>query len=169
VKSIIAGKKPLLTHRAKGRRAALVLDLSGRKYVAGEDRPAVFGSDDWMLEQQLRSEKEAKAWRRLREDLRATPLAASRANHGGSATLKALVRFGLATLGAHFAWLMAVATQVGQFELWLAMAAGFVITLALSMFGAARGIVHLLAQAAGWMIVAAVALSGVWLAFQFLN
>jgi len=159
---------PLLNHRAKGRSAALVLDLSGRKYVAGDDQPA-FGSDDWMLEQQLRSEKEAKAWRRLREDLRAAPLAAGRANHGGSAMLKALVRFGLATFGAHVAWLAAIASQAGQFEVWLAMAAGFVVTLALSMFGAARGIVHLLAQAAGWMIVAAVALSGVWLAFQFLN
>lgn len=161
-------------HRSKGRRAARVLDLSREEHDARDDRPA-FGSDDWMLEQQIRSEKEAKAWRLLRQDLRATPLAAGGAgapidyNHTGSAALKALVRFGLATFGAHVAWLVAVASQLGQFEIWLAMASGFVITLALSMFGSARGLVHLLAQAAGWMIVAAVALSSVWLAFQFLS
>ena len=159
---------------SRNRHVSRVLRRPARALGASNDQPA-FGSDNWMLEQQIRSEKEAKAWRLLREDLRATPLAAGRANplidydHTGSATLKALVRFGLATFGAHLAWLMAVVTQVGQFELWLAMAAGFVITLALSMFGAARGFVHLLAQAAGWMIVAAVALSGGWLAFQFLS
>jgi hypothetical protein len=164
---------PLLNHRPKGRHAARVLDPSGRQFAAQGEKPA-FGSDDWMLEQQIRSEKEAKAWRLLREDLRATPVVAGRVNapidynHSGSVTLKALVRFGLAALGAYIASLAAVAAQAGQFEIWLAMTAGFVITLALSMFSSARGFVHLLAQAAGWMAFAAVAVSGVWLAFQFL-
>lgn len=163
-----------LNYRTKSRRPPRVLDLSGRNNDAPHDRPA-FGSDDWMLEQQVRSEKDAKAWRLLRQDLRAAPLAAAHANasidhnRSGSATLKALVRFGLATFGAHFASLVAVASQLGQFEIWLAMAAGFVITLALSMFGYARGFVQLLAQAAGWMIMSAVAMSGVWLAFKFLG
>lgn len=128
--------------------------------------------DDWMLEQQLRA---VQAWRQLREESTSSPpLRAAAAqtvdySHSGSSTLKALVRFGLATVGAHVAWIVALASQAGQFEIWLAMAAGFVITLALSMFGAARALVQLLAEAAAWMIVAAVALSSVWLTFQFLS
>lgn len=163
-----------INHRSKSRRASRVRRLSEGDLGASSDQPA-FGSDNWMQVQQIRCEREAAAWRLLREDLRANSLAADGAkppidyDHRGSATLTALVRFGLATLGAHLAGLMAVAGQVGQFELWLAMTAGFVITLALSMFSAARGFVHLLAQAAGWMIVAGVSLSGMWLAFQFLR
>jgi hypothetical protein len=164
-----------VSYRPKSRSAARVVDLSGRDYDAQDERPA-FGSDDWMLEQQSRSEQDAKAWRLLRQDLRATPLAAGSSanapidfNHTGSTTLKALVRFGLATFGAHVAWIVAVATQLGQFEIWLAMAAGFVITLALSMFGYARGLVNILAEAARWTLVSAVALSALWLAFQLLR
>jgi hypothetical protein len=164
-----------VSYRPKSRRASRVVDLSGRDYDAPDERPA-FASDDWMLEQQSRSERDAKAWRLLREDLRATPHAAGSSanapidyNNTGSATLKALVRFGLATFGAHVAWLVAVAFQLGQFEIWLAMAAGFVITLALSMFGYARGLVNMLAEAARWILVSAVALSALWLAFQLLR
>ena len=161
-----------VNYRPKSRRPSRVVDLSGRDYGAPHDRPA-FGSDDWMSEQQVRSEQEAEHWRMLRRDLRATPRAAPRGNapidynRSASATFKALVRFGLATFGAHVAWLVAVAAQLGQFEIWLAMATGFVVTLALSMFGYARGLVHLLAEAARWMLVSAVAMSGLWLAFQF--
>ncbi len=128
-----------------------------------------------MLKQERRAETEAQTWRDLREESLFSRTLTHPAkptmdyHHSGSATLKALVRFGLATLGAHAAWLIAVAAQLGQFEVWLAMAAGFMITLALSMLGVSRWLVHLLAQAAGWMVFAVVALSGAWLAFQFLS
>jgi len=137
--------------------------------------PPALGSDEWMLKQQWRAETEAQTWRELREESLSSQSLTRPAkgrmdyHHTGSTTLKALVRFGLATFGAHVAWLSAIAFQLGQFEVWLAMVAGFTITLSLSMFGAARWLVHLLAQAAGWMVFAAAAMSGAWLAFQFLR
>lgn len=138
-------------------------------------RRSAMGRDAWMLKQQLRAESEAQRWRQLREESVFPPFLIHPAqkamdhHRSGSATLKALVRFGLATLGAHAAGLTAAAAQLGQFEVWLAMVAGFVMTLALSMFGAARGFVHLLSQAMGWTIVAAVGASSLWLAFQFFS
>ena len=142
-------------------------------------RPAL-ASDDWMLEQQVRAEMEAEAWRRLRADLSTlTPqVAATPApqpviiedefdhHEEGSTVLKALVRFVLAAFCAYLAYIAAVDSQLGEFEIWLAIAATFSITLALSMFGFAREFVHMLAETARWLIIGAAALGGVWILFQ---
>jgi hypothetical protein len=141
-------------------------------------RPAL-ASDDWMLEQQVRAEMEAEAWRRLRADLSTlTPQVAAAApapqvlepefdHHSeGSTILKAIVRFVLATFCAYLAYIAAVDSQLGEFEVWLSIGATFFVTLALSMFGFAREFVHMLAETARWLIVSAVALGGVWILFQ---
>lgn len=145
--------------------------------TASRSRPAL-ASDDWMLEQQVRAEMEAEAWRRLRADLAAPvpepiappPTAAVAPPldyHSASSTiLKALVRFMLAAFGSYLCWLAAIDSQLGAFEVWLAAGAGFVITLALSMFGFARDFVHFLAETARWIIIAALALGALWMMFQ---
>lgn len=131
----------------------------------------VLASDAWILEQQVRAEMEAAAWRRLREDM-ATPPALAPPNEvvdyhrAGSAILKALVRFGIAMFGAYLGWLAAVDSQFGQFEIWLATAAGFAIALSLSMFGYAREFVHVLAETLRWAIICGVALGAAWMMFQ---
>jgi hypothetical protein len=144
-------------------------------------RPAL-ASDDWMLEQQVRAEMEAEAWRRLRADLSvpAPQVAAAPAapppqviveeefdhHSAGSTILKAVVRFVLATFCAYLAYLAAVDSQLGEFEIWLSIGATFFVTLALSMFGFAREFVHMLAETARWLLISAVALGGVWILFQ---
>jgi hypothetical protein len=141
--------------------------------TAARGRPAL-ASDAWMLEQQVRAEMEAQAWRQLREHMAAPPpeLAAPANDapfdhhRASSAMLKALVRFGLAAFGAYLGWLAAVDAQLGAFEVWLATAAGFAITLALSMFGYARELVHVLAETARWAIITAVGLGALWMLFQ---
>lgn len=143
-------------------------------------RPAI-ASDDWMHEQQLRAELEAEAWRRLRYDL-AQPLPAQayveappappakRFDHhrAGSTVLKALVRFTLAAMTAYLAWIAALDARLGEFEIWLAVGATFLVTLSLSMFGLARELVHTLAEAARWALLLIVGLGGVWFLAQSL-
>ena len=141
--------------------------------TAARGRPAL-ASDAWMLEQQVRAEMEAQAWRQLREHLAAPPPAAAEPandapfdhHRAGSAMLKALVRFGLAAFGAYLCWLAAVDSRLGEFEVWLAAGAGFAVTLALSMFGYARELVHVLAETARWTIITAVAFGALWMLFQ---
>lgn len=141
--------------------------------TASRSRPAL-ASDEWMLERQIRAEMEAEAWRRLRADLArpepVVPPQPTRApldyHTASSAILKALVRFVLAAFGAYLAWLAAKDSQLGEFEVWLATGATFLITLALSMLGGARGFVHLLAETARWGIMAALALGVMWMMFQ---
>lgn len=140
-------------------------------------RPAI-ASDDWMHEQQLRAELEAEAWRRLRQDLGVPapppqiylyPATAEPQRQGfdhhkaGSAILKGLVRFAMAAFAAYLAWLAAVDSQIGAFEIWLCVGSAFVVTLALSMFGFARELVHTLAEAARWALLMAMGLGGLWL------
>jgi hypothetical protein len=142
-------------------------------------RPA-FASDDWMLEQQLRAELEAEAWRRLRYELAvpealpapppeaAQPPAPEFDHHQtGSTILKGLVRFMLAAFGGYLAFLAAVDGNLGEFEIWLAVGAAFLVTLALSMFGAARQFVHLLAETARWIIILAAGAGGAWLVLNW--
>lgn len=143
--------------------------------MTGSQRPA-FASEDWMLEQQMRAEMEAEAWRRLREQLAPPqPLPAPAAperpdtpdfHRSGSAMLKALVRFGLAAFFAYLAYLAAVDGGLGEFEIWLAIGATFVATLALSMFGPMRGLVLVLAETMRWVIIATAGLGAVWLMLQ---
>lgn len=136
-------------------------------------RPAL-ASDDWMLEQQVRAEMEAQAWRTLREQMAAPPpaLPAPSAvppleHHSASSTvLKAFVRFVIAVFGAYLGWLAAVDSHLGEFEIWLATASGFFILLSLSMFGYARDFVHLLAEVTRWMIICGVAFGALWMLFQ---
>lgn len=143
--------------------------------TASRSRP-VLASDEWMLERQIRAEMEAEAWRRLRADLAAPvpelaappPPAAEPLDYhsASSAILKALVRFLLAAFAAYVGWLAARDSQLGAFEVWLATGSTFVITLALSMLGAARGFVHMLAETARWAIIAALGLGVLWMMFQ---
>ena len=142
--------------------------------MSGARRPA-FASDDWMLEQQLRAEMEAEAWRRMRQELAipeppplAEPEAPSQPDYhkSGSIILKGLVRFMLAAFGAYLAWLAAVDARLGEFEIWLSVAGAFIVTLALSLLGPVRGFVHLLAETARWAIILGVALGALWLLVQ---
>jgi hypothetical protein len=64
------------------------------------------------------------------------------------------------------AYLAAVDGQLGEFESWMATGSVFVVTLALSMFGAARRFVHFLAETMRWALICAVGVGGVWLAFH---
>lgn len=139
-------------------------------------RPAI-ASDDWILEQQVRAELEAEAWRRLRFELAAPPpIPAAPANapsapsqtetdphRTGSTILKALVRFMLAAFGGYLAFIAALDSQLGEFEVWLAVGASFMVTLALSMFGGFRRFVHFLAETMRWVIVVAVGLGALWM------
>jgi hypothetical protein len=143
-------------------------------------RPA-FGSDDWMLEQQIRAEMEAEGWRRLRRDLSvpepvAIPATATAPAHApavpdphrsGSTILKALVRFMLAAFSGYLAFLAAVDSHLGEVEIWLAVGSAFMITLALSMFGAARDFVHALAETMRWVLMIAAGIGLTWLAFNW--
>lgn len=140
-------------------------------------RPAL-ASDDWMLEQQVRAELEAEAWRRLRADLAVMAVAEAVAaeapaaqpsfdhHRSGSTILKALVRFMLAAFCAYLAYIAAADARLGEFEIWLSIGATFFVTLALSMFGAAREFVHMLAETARWVLIVVVALGGAWILFQ---
>lgn len=137
-------------------------------------RPS-FATDDWILAQQMRAEMEAEAWRRLREE-RALPapeappelappprISPARA---GSAVLKGLVRFFMAAFGGYLAYLAAIDGQLGEFEVWLAVGGAFLTTLALSMFGFARGLVHALAEMMRWGVILGVVAGAGWLVFR---
>jgi hypothetical protein len=126
-----------------------------------------------MHEQQLRAELEAEAWRRLRGELAAPvakPAPASPAfdpHRAGSAVLKGLVRFGLAASGAYLAFLAAIDSNLGEFEVWLAVGASFLVTLALTIFGPVRRIVHMLAETARWMLLIAVGFGAIWMVTHY--
>ncbi len=141
--------------------------------MSGSQRP-VFASDDWMHEQQLRAELEAEAWRRLRHELAApvpaqatAPSAQADAHQTGSTILKAVVRFTLAAFGAYLAFLAAMDSQLGEFEVWLAVGATFAVTLALTMFGPMRRFVHMLAETTRWMLLIAVGFGAVWMVTHY--
>ena len=130
-------------------------------------------SDTWMLEQQLRAEMEAEAWRRLRElshlpklpqDLVLSSLAPAAPDYHntGSIVLKALVRFMLAACGAYVAWIAASDSRLGDFEILLTLCAAFMVTLSLTLFGPARGLVHVLSEMMRWMLIIGAALGGMW-------
>jgi hypothetical protein len=127
-----------------------------------------------MLEQQLRAEMEAEAWRRLRQELAVpepppepAPAETEPDYHKtGSTILKALVRFAMASFCAYLAWLAAVDSRLGEFEIWLAVIATFIASLALTLIGPARAFVHLLAETARWIIIGAAAIGALWLLLQ---
>lgn len=141
--------------------------------MSSPQRPAL-ASDEWMLEQQVRAELEAEAWRRLRRDIevRPTPAPAPIAepaataeidyHRGGSTILKAIVRFALAAFGGYLAYLASLDSGLGEFEIWLAVGATFMVTLALSMFGIARDFVHMLAETMRWVIITGAGLAALW-------
>ena len=141
-------------------------------------KPA-FATDDWMQEQQLRAEVEAEGWRSLRQKLAmpqappppqpapATPALIVDHHRTGSTILKALVRFLLAGFAAYLAYLAAVDSRLGEFEIWLAVGSSFVVALALSMFGGAREFVHMAAETMRWMLLVGVGLGATYLAFNW--
>lgn len=153
--------------------------------MTGSQRPAL-ASDDWMLEQQVRAELEAEAWRRLRRDLaipqapapvatppaptpaapQPTPIVLDDPHSSGSTILKALVRFALAAFCGYIAYLAAVDSQLGEFEAWFAVGSTFMVMLALSMFDPIRRFVHMAAEAARWLILSAVGFGAVWIVFH---
>jgi hypothetical protein len=153
--------------------------------MSGIRRAPAFASDDWMLEQQMRAEMEAEAWRRLRQQIAQppepspTPQPAAPNTHAslappltprievsGSVMLKALVRFALASLGAYIAWIAAMDGGLGEFEIWLATGAGFLVSLSLTMFDPVRLFVHAAAEAMRWVILVALGLGAIWLLVQ---
>jgi hypothetical protein len=143
--------------------------------MAGQQSRPVFASDDWMLEQQLRAEMEAEAWRRLRHELAIPepapqpvgPAAQPDPHRTGSGILKGLVRFMLAAFGGYLAFLAAVDSGLGEMEVWLAVGAAFLVTLSLSMLGAARGFVHAVAETVRWMLIISAGVGATWLAFNW--
>lgn len=142
--------------------------------MSGSQRPA-FASDNWMHEQQMRAELEAEAWRQLRREL-AAPVAApgpaanaaeADPHQTGSTILKAVVRFMLAAFGAYLSYLAGADSQLGELEVWLAVGATFAVTLALTMFGPMRRLVHMLAETARWMLLIAIGFSAVWMVAHY--
>lgn len=130
-------------------------------------------SQDWILEQQMRAELEAEAWRRLRRDLNAPPPPAAlpppandappvNYHRTGSTFLKAIVRFALASFGAYLGWIAAMDSGLGEVEIWFAVSAGFLVTLSLSLLSPFRGLVYFLAETARWIILVAIAVAGLW-------
>jgi hypothetical protein len=127
-----------------------------------------------MLEQQLRAEVEAEGWRALRSHL-AHPAVATTAPDApaapppkrewrfGAAMVKGVVRFGIGAAGAYLAFLAAADAGLGEFEVWLALIAGFVVTLSLSAFGVGRQLVHGLARMTAWALVIALGAGAVYL------
>lgn len=131
-------------------------------------------SDAWMLEQQMRAEAEAAGWRQLRlegakpsapvrESASAeTPAAPLSPRSAGSAVIKGLVRFALAAGGSWLAYVAGLDSGLGQFEIWLACGAAFLVVLAFSAFGPLRALVYFLAESMRWVVVAALILSLMW-------
>ncbi len=150
--------------------------------MSGIRKAPRLASDVWLLEQQMRAELEAEAWRRLRESLapppepspappKPAPLlttspAASAIDQGGSILLKALVRFALAAFGAYLAWIAGMDNGMGEFEVWLATGAGFLVTLSLSMLEPARRFVHMLAETMRWCLIVGAGFGALWLAMN---
>lgn len=135
------------------------------------DRPAA--ADDGAILKGLRRAELGMESRGPQRGTASLPVAAAKpadaAQHerdrGGLFT--ALVYLGLATFGANLGWLAAASSNLGQFEIWLAMAAGSAIALALSMF--VHGLVRSLAKTTPWVIVTAAAISGLWSAAAFFS
>lgn len=141
-----------------------------------------FATDDWMFERQMRAELEAEAWRRMRAEFASRdataleprgvdpePEAAEKRfdfHNAGSAILKGIVRFALAAIGGYLGWLCAKDAGLGEFETWLALAAGFLVTLSFSLLPIARSFVHVLAEGLRWSLVGAAFVCVLWLLFQ---
>ena len=141
-----------------------------------------FATDDWMFERQMRAELEAEAWRRMRAEFasRGAPIiepsgaalesesAAPRFDYhrAGSAILKGIVRFALAAFGGYLGFLCAADAGLGEFETWLALAAGFLVTLSFSLLPIARSFVHVLAEGLRWSLVGAAFVCVLWLLYQ---
>lgn len=132
-------------------------------------------SDAWMLEQQMRAELEAEAWRRMRLEA-ASPSMPARAeaaadpkpapldpHRTGSTILKALVRFGLAAGSAYLAYLSGADSRLGEFEIWLAVGATFLIVLAFSAFDPLRRFVYFLSESMRWLAVVAFIVVLLWI------
>lgn len=143
----------------------------------GSRLPA-FASDAWMLEQQMRAEVEAEGWRRLREELRpiapppqpqaapAHPAKPRPPFRFGAAILKGIVRFAIGGFGGYLAYIAALDGGLGAFEAWLAVIAGFVVSLSLTAFGPGRRLVALMADAARWALIIAAGVGAVYLMSQ---
>lgn len=124
-----------------------------------------------MAEQQLRAEWEAAEWRRLRTELATLPAPETAAParpwyEGGSIILKGLVRFSIGAFGAWMGWIAAMDSRAGEFEVWLAVLAGFVVALALSFFGVAKQFVALLSEVMRWTLIFGFCVGVFWLIGQ---
>lgn len=142
-------------------------------------RPQI-ASDAWMLEQQTRAEFEAEGWRQLRAEVARQEAAVQRqqvrayqaqvrdqgeiVSH--SAILKGLVRFMFGALGGYVAWIAGMTSGSGELEGWMWVGMGFVVTLALTAFGAGRHLVHAIAEGARWMILVGLGVGVLWIVVQ---
>lgn len=133
-------------------------------------------SEAWMLEQQMRAEAEAAGWRLLRLEgakpsvpVRESAAAEAPAprlspSGAGSAIVKGLVRFALAAGGSWLAYVAGLDSGLGEFEIWLAAGAAFLVVLAFSAFGPLRALVYFLAESMRWVVVAAIIVVLMWVA-----
>ena len=131
-------------------------------------------SEAWMLEQQMRAEAEAAGWRQLRLEgakpsvpVRASaaaeaPAPALSPSGAGSAIVKGLVRFALAAGGSWLAFVAGLDSGLGEFEIWLATGAAFLVVLAFSAFGPLRSLVYFLAESMRWVVVTTLILGLMW-------
>ena len=85
---------------------------------------------------------------------------------GGSIILKGLVRFGIGAFGAWVGWIAAMDSRAGEFEVWVAVLAGFVIALSLSFFGYAKQFVALLSEIMRWVLIGGFCVGVFWLIGQ---
>jgi hypothetical protein len=149
--------------------------------TASPRTPPPFASDDWIFEQQARAELEAEAWRRLRQQVAASPeprslpaplptVTATRParpaidpHRSGSAALKGLVRFMIAAIGSYLTYIAGMDSQLGNFEVWLATGTAFVVVLALSAFDPLRGAVHAMAETARWVLIVSFVFGLAWI------
>lgn len=134
--------------------------------MANDLKPA--NASRWLLEQQMRAELEAEAWRLLREKVDGassapgTPALSAPLAPAGSFLTRILVRAALAVGCGYLAWLASVDSGMGEFEALLATGAGIAVSLALSVLEPGRRLVGFIAKTLAWIALTIAGFAGLW-------